>query len=523
MSALGRRARCPHARAPLRAHGTLLVVSPAVRNYSSAFKVGLLLLVALLGSGVLYRAIVLRASGSNGYRVYALFRDASGLVPRSRVTMAGIPIGTIESIRLQDGMARVELLLNRDVQLFEDATVSRRASSLLGEFQVVIAPGTQGARRVENGERVRVLQEGATTDDILNNVNAITVRVRSITDRLGDVFGTEEGRRQMAETLRNLQETTAEVNRLVHANSETITHALRNVDHITQTADPRVRQILDNLNDASRRVDHILEENQPGIRDTVGSVQDTMHNAREASRDLREALGHVNRITEGLDRGEGTVGRLLRDDHLINEVEGVAEGVNEFVGPLSRLQTIVGLRTEFNFVAGALKSYIELRLQPRENQYLLFQIVDDPRGRTDRTSTIITSTNPNEPHRWIRTEERTSSGFRFTVQLARRVGPTTLRFGIMESTGGIGADLHLFNDRFELRSDLFDFSANTLPRLRFALAFEVVQRAWILGGVDDVLNGPRTDYFLGAMLRFRDDDLRGLLLFAGGLLGGATR
>lgn len=494
-----------------------------MRNLSSAFKVGLLLLVALLAAGGLYRFVVLRASGGNGYKVYALFRDASGLVPRSRVTMAGIAIGTIESIRLEHGMARVDLLINRDVQLFDDATVSRRASSLLGEFNVVVAPGTQGRRVVGADENIRVLQEGTTTDDILNNVNAITLRVRAITDRAGDVFGTDEGRRQMAETLRNLQETTAEANRLVHANSETITHALRNVDHITQQADPRVRQILDNLNHASARVDRIIEENQPGIRDTVGSVQDTMHNAREASRDLRETLAHVNRISDGVERGEGTVGRLLRDDHLVNETESVVEGVNEFVGPLARLQTIVGLRSEFNFVAGSLRSYIEVRLQPRENQYITFQIVDDTRGQTTRSSTIITSTNPNEPHRWVRTEETTQSGFRFTLQLARRVGPATFRFGIMESTGGTGIDLHLFNDRFEMRTDLFDFSSNVYPRLRLALAFEVVQRAWILGGVEDALNGPRTDYFLGAMLRFRDEDLRGLLLFAGGLLGSVAR
>lgn len=501
-----------------------------MRNLSSAFKVGALLLAALLASGVLYRVIVQRASGSNGYHVFALFHDASGLVPRSRVTMAGIPVGTIETIRLQNGMARVEMVINRDVQLFGDATVSRKSSSLLGEYHIVVAPGTQGLARVEEGGQVRVLQEGATTDDILQNVNAITLRVRAITDRLGDVFGTEEGRRQMAETLRNLQETTAEANRLVHANTDTITHALRNVDHITTQADPRIRSMLDNLNTASARVDRILAENQPGIRETVdgvrdsvGDVRETMRNARAASSDLRETLAHVNHISDGMERGEGTVGRLLRDDHLVNEVEGVAEGLNEFVGPLARLQTIVGLRSEFNFIAGSLKSYIELRIQPREDRYIMFQIVDDTRGTTRRTSTVFTSTNPNEPHRWVRTEEQTTSAFRFTLQLARRVGPTTFRFGIMESTGGAGVDLHLFNDRFELRTDLFDFSANALPRLRMALAFEVLQRAWILGGVDDVLNGPRTDYFLGAMLRFRDDDLRGILLFAGGLLGNVAR
>ncbi|MEI8259200.1 MAG: MlaD family protein, partial [Deltaproteobacteria bacterium] len=211
-----------------------------MRHLSSTLKVGLLLLVAMLGGWFLYRVVVQRAGGSNGYHVYALFRDASGLVPRSRITIAGIPVGTIESIRLQDGMARVTMTVSRDVALFDDATVSRRSSSLLGEYVLILAPGTQGMHRIDEGDRVRVLQEGSSTDDILNNVNAITVRVRQVVDRVGDVFGTDDGRRQMADALRNLQEVSAEVNRTVHANSETITHALRNIDGLIAEGRPEV-------------------------------------------------------------------------------------------------------------------------------------------------------------------------------------------------------------------------------------------------------------------------------------------
>lgn len=494
-----------------------------MQNLSSAFKVGLLLLLALVGGVGLYRAIVQRGSGAGSYRVYALFRDASGLVPRSRVTMAGIPVGRISSITLADGMARVDLEVNRDIALYDGATASRRASSLLGEFQIVLAPGPTGETRLADGSRVRVLQEGTTTDDILNNVNAITVRVRQITDRVSNVVGTDEGQRQMADTLRNVQELTAELNRLVRVNGEVLAHALRNVDNITTRADPQVAAILSNVRDATQRVDRIVEQNQPAINSTVGNLEETLRNANAASQDLRQALRNVSAITERADRGEGTVGRLLRDEHLINEVEGVAEGANDFIAPLSRLQTIVGLRSEYNFVANGLKSYIELRLQPAENRYIGFEIVSDPRGNTSRSSTIFTSTNPQDPRTWRTTQETTSEGFRFSLQLARRVGPATFRFGIKESTGGIGADLHLFRDRLELRSDIFDFNAGALPRLRLAMAFEVVQRAWILGGVDDILNGSRRDYYLGAMLRFRDDDLRSLLLFAGGLIGSVAR
>ncbi|MEI8255912.1 MAG: MCE family protein, partial [Deltaproteobacteria bacterium] len=152
-----------------------------------------------------------------------------------------------------------------------------------------------------------------------------------------------------------------------------------------------------------------------------------------------------------------------------------------------------------------------------------FEIVDDTRGQTTRTSTIHTSTNPNDPHEWRTTQETTADAIRFSLQIARRLGPLTFRFGIKESTGGAGIDLHLFRDTLELRTDIFDFSTSALPRLRVALAYEIVRRAWLIGGVDDILNGPRTDYYLGAMLRFNDEDMRSILLFAGGLLGSVAR
>jgi hypothetical protein len=93
----------------------------------------------------------------------------------------------------------------------------------------------------------------------------------------------------------------------------------------------------------------------------------------------------------------------------------------------------------------------------------------------------------------------------------------------LESTGGVGLDLNAMRDRLEFRSDVFDFSTSQLPRLRLMGAYALLQRVYVLAGVDDVLNPQRTDVFLGAQLRFRDEDLRTILLFAGGALGAVAR
>jgi phospholipid/cholesterol/gamma-HCH transport system substrate-binding protein len=91
------------------------------------------------------------------------------------------------------------------------------------------------------------------------------------------------------------------------------------------------------------------------------------------------------------------------------------------------------------------------------------------------------------------------------------------RFGIKESTGGVGLDTLLWDDRFELRQDLFAFSEAPIPRYRVFLGYEFLHRLWVLGGVDDVLSNDRRDYFLGLQLRFDDRDLKNIMPFAGAL------
>ena len=71
----------------------------------------------------------------------------------------------------------------------------------------------------------------------------------------------------------------------------------------------------------------------------------------------------------------------------------------------------------------------------------------------------------------------------------------------------------MLDDRFELRQDLFGFGEQISPRWRVALAYEFVRKLWLLGGVDDILNADRRDYFVGLQLRFNDKDLKTVLPF----------
>ena len=139
-----------------------------------------------------------------------------------------------------------------------------------------------------------------------------------------------------------------------------------------------------------------------------------------------------NSIREVEWRGDRLVaGRTLtvqppqatKDEKLINEVEGAVENVGDFLGGISRLQTIVSRRTDYQFLASTVKSYVEVRLQPREDKYYLFEIVNDPKGLTRFEQIDVDTTNPNDPPHYREVRTVTSNSLRFSLQFAQSFGP----------------------------------------------------------------------------------------------------
>ena len=181
-----------------------------------------------------------------------------------------------------------------------------------------------------------------------------------------------------------------------------------------------------------------------------------------------------------------------------------------------RLQTIVGLRADYNFLANTIKSYVSLRLQPSEDKYYIIELINDPRGLTTISDTQTDTTDPSKPSHYRTINTTTTNSFRFSLQLAKRMGPFTGRFGIKESTGGMGIDIHLLQDRFEIVNDLFGFSEQVTPRYRVYISYEFLTHLWINGGVDFLFEPTLRDYFLGMELRFNDEDLKTILPFSGG-------
>src|SRR5580698_7824112 len=487
---------------------------------TQAAKVGLFVaLTGAAGYGI-YRFVSPQVGGGSGYTVHAYIRDATGLAPRSRVTIAGIPVGSLDSIRLENGEARLDVKVRNDVALYDNATLGKKSASLLGESVIVLTPGTPDNRKLHEGDEIHNIADQTTPAEIMDEVKEIADSVKAVAAQLANSIGTQEGGQNMRLILKNLAEATEALNQTIRENREVVKDTLRNIDAITQNANPQMAQILDNVRVITQDVRELMAA-QGANSPEAGSLRETIDRLDRASKSLESTMEHADSVAGRVDRGEGTVGRLTKDDALINEVQGVAEGVNDYVQNIARLQTIVGLRSDYNFLANTLKTYVSLRLQPREDKYYELELIDDPRGFTSITDTSIDTTNPNLPAHYRTITTTTTEAFRFSLQFAKRFGPFTGRFGIKESTGGIGLDIHLLQDRFVIVNDLFGFSEEVQPRYRVFVEYEFVKHLWLLGGVDHLFLAPERDYFVGLQLQFNDEDLKTILPFSAPVAGAA--
>ena len=109
--------------------------------------VGLFVLVGLLA--IAYMSIKLgnvQMFSDKFYLVKADFTDISGLKVNAPIQMFGVKIGFVESISLnqEKGVASVNMLIDKDVKLTDDAIVSVKTNGLIGDKYLKIAPGGLG-------------------------------------------------------------------------------------------------------------------------------------------------------------------------------------------------------------------------------------------------------------------------------------------------------------------------------------------------------------------------------------------
>jgi phospholipid/cholesterol/gamma-HCH transport system substrate-binding protein len=501
--------------------------------FGKALLVGLL--VAACGIAFLVAFTFFKKGGyseKDSYVVHAFFGDATGLTWKSRVQIAGIQVGEVEKVTLEGSRARLQLRIARDIDIKVDACLIKQfPSALLPDAELEVSPGPHTSESLRDrpveAREIRCVREGTSVAQLLDSLSKVTADIQVVTGDLAKTVGGSSG--SIREVIENLSSISRNIDRTVNDNTDRFSAILENTESVTgnlreiaEKDRDRYHAIAKNVEEASAKLNKVLGDLDGMMGEGKPELDQSVQGVRQALDRLNASLENVKQVTDDLAQGKGVAGRLLTDERLGDKVASSIEGISSYVDRLTQLQIQMEFRSEWLLNQSGSKTYVGLKLLPRPDKFYLLEVVNDPRGvDTTRTETVVSGTVQNETTTTVH-EDR----LLFSLQLGKRYGPVTLRLGVIESSGGVGADLHLFDDHLQISTSVYQFTRpfNYLPHAKVWANIYFLQHLYVTAGADDFLNswkaghypgGPRfavgNDVFFGGGIYFTDDDIKTLL------------
>lgn len=247
---------------------------------------------------------------SNSLKITAVYDNVEGLAPSSTVTINGHVVGKVQQIRFtEDGSGKLEvvMLLDSDFEFSKNSNAQLYESGLIGGKAIAIIPAFDTAARVSSGDilqssvkpgltelvnqRLTPLQEKiesvmVSADQLLTNVNSV-FDAETKTNLKGSIA-------QLKQTITSFETTSNTLNGLLEDNKSSITSTLNNFSGISED----LSEVSTSLADVN-------------LKETINGLQSTITN--------------FDSILKDIQQGKGSVGKLMKDEGLYNNLEGALE------------------------------------------------------------------------------------------------------------------------------------------------------------------------------------------------------
>ena len=300
-------------------------------------KVGVFAVAVLLAAWFGARFLKGSELFSNNYKYYAYYDQVGGIQTASHVMMYGVKVGSVTKITLDEDPSKgVELELS----------VDRRYRIPVDSKAKIFSNGVMGGKAVDivMGSSPEYVEDGGT---LSSEVGV------DIIDMAGSEL--EFFKEKITEVVGSLTTTLDGINRLLDDNTRSLSSIVSNVDGITSSTDEILREQKVHLKEAIASLNLFAQS----LGDNAEHIDTIMNNLNTFSTQLVEAdlvgeveqtVEHLNAVLAAADNEAGTVGKLLNDAELYDNLFGCErqsvgtagrpEGQSEAVCPL------LGLRVE---------------------------------------------------------------------------------------------------------------------------------------------------------------------------------
>ena len=297
--------------------------------FSREFKAGV---VVILAAAVLYWGIsFLKGSDlfEHGTEVYAVYDNTEGITKSQNVTLNGFSVGKVSDVYFHpnnSGKIVVKMNITTDYPITANSIAEIRSADLLGAKEIALVL-EKGSVLIESGDTLRSSIEASLSESINKEVLPVKVKAEKLLASLDSTVNILTGflGGEMQEEFRtsfdnvnrsisNLGTITDEISLYMSENREALGSATQNLERLT-----------DMLNENRDELDRVFN-NLANISDTLARA-----NAGEAMRSLSKTAKRLDAITSNIEAGEGTLGKLVANDSLYNEVNHAVHSLDKLL------------------------------------------------------------------------------------------------------------------------------------------------------------------------------------------------
>lgn len=289
-----------------------------MKNISKEFKAGLVAIVVLClfywGFSFLKGENIFSTSSKNYYTTY---KNVNGLTKSSSVTINGFAVGTVVDIYFDENPKKkgdliVEFTVEDDLKFSKQSIAKIYSGGLMGGKSLAIVPDYNGAE-ANPGDYLKGEVESDMISSLGSRLDPIQLKVEK--------------------TLTSIDAVAKDVDALL--NTEMITNLQGSIQNINQ--------ILATLKSTSLTVDQLVAKNQSNLDVTLGNMNKTTENLKVFSDSLTKVkivgisekmnrtVASLDKITQGIQAGEGSIGKLTKDENLYNNLENASKELEELL------------------------------------------------------------------------------------------------------------------------------------------------------------------------------------------------
>jgi phospholipid/cholesterol/gamma-HCH transport system substrate-binding protein len=256
------------------------------------------------------------------YDLTIYYNNVNGLQEGNPITIAGLAVGKVEDLKLVGNVIAVKVQIQDKVKFPIDSKAFIKSSSLMGGKLIAITPGLSN-RMLRNGDTLSGSYEADLTE-LTSTLAPISSNVLGILERVNTTFD-DKTRNNIQGIISDLNQTSAELEGIIQAQGKHLDYAMGNFGTFSA-----------NMSEFAENVDSMAMSQRANIDTSMTTIRMVAYNLQQASENLKATTLSLNVVLSKIEKGQGTLGKLVQEEKLYNDIDSLTFNLNELVKDLQK-------------------------------------------------------------------------------------------------------------------------------------------------------------------------------------------